>query len=378
VPGHAHVRGPLDVDTVIAFLIDRELLRRREIFDHPVRAVAVSRRNRNLRVTISATRGFFVKQAEPTTDSGVESLRREVAFFADERTFITRRLGHAPTPAWCDLDWPLIVLDLLPTHQGLWDHYRSFAPPRFPVPCYHQLGRILAQLHASTPGGDAVGQPPIEDGRDAAPWVFAAHQPPPGALLNLSPAAAHALAIVQASDVLRTGLDTSRAAWRTDAFIHGDLRADNVLVRMNRDQTTDMRLVDWELARPGDPVWDLAALVQDLLLYWVSGLDPSIPDADIARVVGTARVPWSVLQPAVQALWRSYTTAAGGVFHSDGPASAASEKLATFTAVRAVQCVLEMAERQTHLPPHGVLLLQLAENLLLDPARAVQGMFGIR
>ena len=135
---------------------------------------------------------------------------------------------------------------------------------------------------------------------------------------------------------------------------------------------------NWELARPGDPVWDLAALVQDLLLYWVSGLDPSIPDADIARVVGTARVPWSVLQPAVQALWRSYTTAAGGVFHSDGLASAASEKLATFTAVRAVQCVLEMAERQTHLPPHGVLLLQLAENLLLDPARAVQGMFGIR
>jgi Ser/Thr protein kinase RdoA (MazF antagonist) len=367
-PTSQGVARPLDVDAVIRFLLDHDLLLRSELFAHPVTAAAVSRRNRNLRVTISATRGFFIKQVEPVTASGVESLRREIAFYSHARTRAARACGHAPTPVWCGPSRPLLVLELLPGHQGLWNHYRTFAAPRFPVACYQRLGRMLAELHDVPPIDPSTN--PNRDARDGAPWVLAAHQPPPEALVNLSPAGAEALGIVQASELIAAGLTRAAEAWTTESFIHGDLRADNVLVRVEPDGSTDVRLVDWELARPGDPMWDVAALVQDLLLYWVSGLDPVGPDADLARTVGTAHVPWTVLQPAVQALWRAYTTAT--------TTSLDPERLATLTAVRSLQSVLEMAERRVHLPAHGVLLLQLAENLLRDPGRAARELLAIQ
>ena len=370
-------RGPLDVDTVISFLVDRELVRRDELFDLSVRAAAVTRRNRNIRVHLTATRGFFVKQAEPTTEFGVESLRREIAFFSDERHRVTRQLAHAPGVVWYESQRPLLILALLTDHHSLSDHFRSFNPPRFPVSVFHQLGRILAELHARASGLRAPHDLPSL-GEHTAPWAFSAHLPPVGALLNLSPGAAHALAIIQTSDSLREGLGAARDAWRDDAFIHGDLRSDNVLVRVIDDQTTDVRLVDWELARLGDPAWDLAALIHGVLLYWVSGLEPRISDADVARMVDSARVPWSVLQPAVQALCHSYFDAAADhVAPVDAP-RVRSEKLATFTAVRVVQSVLEMSERLAYLPAHGVLLLQLAENLLLDPSGAAHDVLGLR
>jgi aminoglycoside phosphotransferase (APT) family kinase protein len=360
------VTSPLAVDTVLLFLLDHDLLSRGELFAHSVTAAAVSRRNRNLRVTISATRGFFIKQVEPVTESGVESLRREIAFYSDARTRAVRARGHAPTPVWCDQSRPLLVLELLPGHEGLWNHYSTFAAPRFPVACYKRLGQILAELHG-VPADSSIR--PVRDAHDGVPWVMAAHQPPVEALVNLSPAGSEVLRIVQASEVIAAGLTRAANAWKTAVFIHGDLRADNVLVRVEPDESADVRLVDWELARPGDPMWDVAALVQDLLLYWVSGLDAVGPDADIARIVGTARVPWTVLQPAVQALWRAYTTTTSS---SQDP-----ERLATLTAVRALQSVLEMAERRVHLPANGVLLLQMVENLLLDPGRAAAELLGI-
>lgn len=362
------IARPLDVDTVIPFLLDHDLLLRRELIVHPVTATAVSRRNRNLLVTISASRGFFIKQVEPATEAGVDSLRREVAFFSDEWASAVRVHGHAPEPVWCDPDRPLMVLELLPAHQGLWDHYRSFAPPRFPVACYKQLGQVLAAFHNSSAVDSSTH--PTREARDSAPWVLAAHQPPLEALVNLSPAGSEALRIIQASEVIGAGLDRVARAWATECFIHGDLRADNILVRADPDGSTDVRLVDWELARFGDPMWDVAALVQDLLLYWVGGLNPRGPDDDIARIVGTARVPWAVLQPAVQALWGVYTAAAATVPDA--------ERLASMTAARVLQSVLEMAERRVHLPAHGVLLLQMAENLLVDPGRATSELFGIR
>jgi Phosphotransferase enzyme family len=365
VPTSSGAARPLDVDTVIPFLLDHDLLLRRELFVHPVTAAAVSQRNRNLLVTISASRGFFIKQVEPATESGVDSLRREVAFFCDESARSIRVRGHAPTPVWCDPDRPLLVLELLPAHQVLWNHYRSFAPPRFPVACYQRLGQILAEFHNSSAVHSST-----RPTRDTAPWVLAAHQPPPEALVNLSPAESEALRIIQASEVIGAGLDRAARAWTTGCFIHGDLRAANVLVRVDPDGSTDIRLVDWELARLGDPIWDVAALVQDLLLYWVGGLDPRGPDADIARIVGTAQVPWTVLQPAVRALWHAYTTAAATVPDA--------EWLASMTAVWTLQSVLEMAERRVHLPAHSVLLLQMAENLLVDPGRATSELLGIR
>ena len=56
--------------------------------------------------------------------------------------------------------------------------------------------------------------------------------------------------------------------WRTQTLIHGDLKWDNALLcsQAEREQAAGVLLIDWELGGWGDPDWDVACVVQELLL----------------------------------------------------------------------------------------------------------------
>lgn len=90
--------------------------------------------------------------------------------------------------------------------------------------------------------------------------------------------------------VLVQGLRRARGAWRALSLVHGDLKHDNLLLLPGGD----VRIVDWEMARLGDPAWDLAGLMFRPLL------DPDAADA------------WNVdTVAAAAALLNGYAEAAG-------------------------------------------------------------------
>ena len=67
-------------------------------------------------------------------------------------------------------------------------------------------------------------------------------------------------------------------------MIHGDVKFDNILV-----SDDGMLLVDWELAGLGAPVWDLAGVVDGLLIpSCVSGRVETVDVALVGRLAGPA------------------------------------------------------------------------------------------
>jgi aminoglycoside phosphotransferase (APT) family kinase protein len=96
-----------------------------------------------------------------------------------------------------------------------------------------------------------------------------------------TPTTATLLGEAAADPVLVAGLRTARALWRSLALVHGDLKHDNVLVEPTPDGLR-VRVLDWEMARIGDPAWDLAGLTARLAV--VRGEAPPWPDEDLAGV----------------------------------------------------------------------------------------------
>jgi Ser/Thr protein kinase RdoA (MazF antagonist) len=140
------------------------------------------------------------------------------------------RAGAALDDAWRDL-----VAALVPPLAGL-----------------HRATRHLARPGAAVPAGLEPAHPwalRLMDG-DAAPELWAS--PVLGALLREAAAAP-----------VVAGVRAARAAWRPMALVHADLKHDNVLVD---PATTQVHVVDWEMARIGDPAWDLAGLTARLLV----------------------------------------------------------------------------------------------------------------
>lgn len=106
--------------------------------------------------------------------------------------------------------------------------------------------------------------------------------------------------IVSRSDLV-AGLRRARAAWRPVGLIHGDCKLDNVII----GDDGAIRLIDWEMARLGDPAWDLAALSHRLLIDQGAAAAGHLAQLaeDYARAVGVPAQTIALRLPLYGAAW---------------------------------------------------------------------------
>ena len=191
-------------------------------------------------------------------------------------------------------------------------------------------------------------------------------------LRYVSPANLEICRLLQSDDRLEPALERLHAGWRISAVIHGDLRPDNVLV-VERSSETEVLLIDWESTRRGDPAWDAGSVLRDSLHLWLIGLPTASELSADERLAGAA-APLGQLQPAHDAFWRSYVETTG-LADIDQPGFL--ERAARYCGARLVQTAWEATSEAEELPAREVLLLQVATNMLAEPAAAVRDLFGL-
>jgi hypothetical protein len=113
-------------------------------------------------------------------------------------------------------------------------------------------------------------------------------------------------------------LRRARGAWRRLCLIHADLKQDNVLID-EAAQPPRATVVDWEMARLGDPAWDLAGPLSRLLLAagevpWTEATEAALRSwisayAVAARLPAPALVQRTVLYAGAWLLMSAVTQA---------------------------------------------------------------------
>jgi len=196
-------------------------------------------------------------------------------------------------------------------------------------------------------------------------------------LADLSPGNLHLLRILQTEQGLSEQLDQICQEWQPGTVIHGDIKLDNVLVRIpqekQEDAAVELWLADWEMVQFGDPAWDLAGALQDFLIYWVSSM-PLSNELTVEEMVAVARVPLAFVRNATRALWFSYRAEAGLDVDS---ANEFLLRAVRFSAARLIQSAFERLYNMDRLAGPPVLLLQMSANLLAEPARGQLHLYGI-
>lgn len=103
-------------------------------------------------------------------------------------------------------------------------------------------------------------------------------------------------------------LREARERWRPMCLIHGDLKHDNVLVEADEHGITGVTVIDWEMARLGDPAWDLAGLAVRLPLMTPEADGWAGADLDaVAAVVGAYAAASGLGAPALARRVTLYT-----------------------------------------------------------------------
>ena len=360
LPVERLVRGwvlVLEQSEIPLYLLSLGLVKPSDVVDGNLRVVDSSRRNRVFLATTSAGPTFVVKQAGARTAATLahEAAVLELLAGGDFAERVPAVVAH-------DSGAARVVLR---TPGGARDWNEHHAAGRFSPVAARTLGRTLAELHALP----VDGVEPLPAGVDRM-WALSLPEPSRDLLLDLSAGALDLVGRVQASSGLCARLDELREMPEDDALVHGDLRWDNCLAvpRSGSRRRTRIVLVDWELSGRGPAGFDVATVLAEYLRVWVGSI-PIVEAADPARLMPWAGHPLRDMRPAVDALWAAYRLA--------NPLHPPLRRLIELTAVCLLQTAVEQAQGLQAVSAHVMTLVQLADNLLRNPAGAAAHLLGL-
>lgn len=256
-----------------------------DVVDPGVFVDSVGRSHAVYRVSVGGEARFFVKLFGPSRGAtdGMASRERAVLALAAARPEVAALVPEAWPWSTGEIESCQVVATAAVRGAEAWkleqvgggtrsvdEAWRELvAALAAPLAAFHRATRDLARPGATVPEGLQPVEPwPLKlmDG-DAAPEVWA------------SPNTAALLREAAADATLVAGLRAARALWRPMALVHADLKHDNVLLDPGDGR---VRVLDWEMARLGDPAWDLATLSARLMVARGDG-PPWIPaDLDAA------------------------------------------------------------------------------------------------
>jgi aminoglycoside phosphotransferase (APT) family kinase protein len=226
---------------------------------------------------------------------------------------------------------------------------------------YHQTVTLSAVNHA-----DAALFP------RTVPWILSAHrhdQAPPQSLVRANQ---QILAIIHQYADFHKHLDALHEAWQFDTFIHGDMKWENCIVHPVNGEP-QVRIVDWETADFGDACWDLGAIFQAYLTYWIMSI-PVQGKLPPFEYVSKAPFPLEAMQPALGAFWLAYVRTRG---IAETEQAEMLQRSMNYGAARMLQTAFEYMYYSPQITANALSLLQVSLNILSDTGNAVQDLLNL-
>lgn len=356
------------------YLLAQGLVTPESVVDGDFMAIPLPRRNQNFRVLRTRSPSYFVKQIQEWAPESIAALEREAACYrlfshhADFAPFAPL----VPEVYLYDSSRHVLVTELLPAAESLRQYHVRMGA--FPAEVAAQLGKAVAKFHGQA-GRKCEAAPEACVFPGKPPWILSLHHDAPHWLHLLSGANSQLLGILRSYPDFQQKLDALRAGWRIETLIHGDLRWDNCLLCPNgtRGGEAGLKLVDWELADFGDPCWDIGAVLQCYLMFWIESL-PAAQYEPPVRLVNRAHYPIETMQPAMRAFWKAYVDVRG---LNNAGAAERLERSVSYCAARMIQTAYELADRSPQIGPTELSLLQASLNILNNPGDAVAHLLEI-
>ncbi|HEV3037592.1 MAG TPA: phosphotransferase [Candidatus Angelobacter sp.] len=365
----------LNSGSVAHYLLQRGLMTYDSVVDGDLLIVEAPRRNRSFKIIRRRHPGLLVKQVQQWDAVAIASIEREASVYSLAQTVpeFSALAEWVPGLLSYDSQNHLLVLESLPGYESLAECHQRLG--RCPVEIAETLAEALGRYHYATKGKlDQISQVSVFP--KMAPWILSIHQHQPGWFQSLSAANSQLLEIVKKYDQFATTLDHLRAQWEQNSLIHGDISWDNCLIQptSGTGDKLKLRLIDWELADVGDELWDVGAVLQSYLSYWILSI-PTWPGATAEQVIARASHSLEVVQASISAFWDRYKQVA------EIPAGKEKEWLRrsiSYGAARMIQSVYEAPNISMQMNPNALYLLQVSMNILLDPQTATRELFGIK
>ncbi len=318
--------------------------------------------NRGFRVYRPAHNSLYVKQLREFDQPNVQCLQREAAFGKALANFNGLDWLRTHVPQFLDYDarHHAVTVRLIPKSVNLHECIELCGV--LPNHLLRQLGRTIASFRG-TECDAVVSAMPAGSLPCKAPWILSFHIDQGAGFL--SPQNEEFLCTLQRDQLLTGSLDELHDGWRAESLMHGDMKWNNVLTRLGGGTGTEDEwfIIDWEMLDRGDPLWDLATMVQCWWHYWILSTPPDrLSDFDTLRV--QRKQAFDETRNSLDLLWMGYVEAAKlrGSSYAD-----CRVRLLKLAAARMLQSVYELLSTVGVAAQYIELMIEMSRRVFADP-----------
>lgn len=358
----------LTAPSIPSWLIHRGLLTPASIVDADFAVEELNFHNRGFRVYRPADKPLYVKQLREVTRSNVLCLEREAAFGTALSNLASAQWLSSRVPKILDYDvrHHAITVQLIPSTRNLLD--RMEEEVSIPNSVAEGIGAFIGSFNS--PECDRLMSAVSEQHYPGIPpWILSFHFDQGDG--SLSPANQQLLNLLQQDEVITSGLNQLRVDWHAESLMHGDLKWNNVLIREG-DNLPDWYVIDWEMLDQGDPLWDLATMVQCWWHYWILSTPPE-QLTDLDNLLAVRRPAFEETRPSLNSLWSGFQKATG---MSDADLADTRRIVDRFAAARILQTVYELLHTHEMITPSAQLMIDLSRRVFEGPGPLIEFLTG--
>lgn len=351
------------------YLLDKGMVDSRAVVNGTFTVRRSDSRNNNFLVNREYDHhSFFIKQVKAPDAEKIETMRIEATAYmlANNDSNYAALKNFLPPFHHYDATHHILVTGQVKEAISVYDYYLQVANFTNSIPT--QLADILASYHTSM--NTTQPQPAMQHFRKQMPWVFTIANTP---AINNAPATAdqQLMQLITKNTELLQLIAPLAALWQPTSLVHHDAKLNNFLAGydVEKKQINFVKLIDWELADIGDPLWDVASVMQNYLSLW---LTTDIPDPQQTAYI--KKIPLEQVQPCIAQLWNRYAQL---MKWNVAARQTAMIKTIQYGALKLIHTCFETTAQSNTLQPVTVKMLQVSINILRNPADAAIKLFGL-
>lgn len=354
----------LTTKNVTPYLVDKGFLSPTDLINGDYQMTQQQSRNCIFQISLGPASGLFVKQLvqmDPQNvylmqkDATVHHLVNHAEFYEPLKKYVPEYLGYDPSRQ-------VLVTENFVNAANLFEAYNT--ANEIAEEDAKEIADILFHLHQDITEEIKTNKGLQFFNRDL-PWILKVMEMP----LEGQPV----LQLVKNDAFLYQQLHELSQEWQGNSMTHGDIKFVNFL-KIYQDNQPQIKLIDWEIANIGDPLWDVAGFFQSYLSFWAMYQSPSMkmPQNQGKPVLWTLEN----CKNSTQVFWKQY------VENHGWEAEEAEQKLvkaAKMTAARLLQTAKETNFiNPKELQESSVMMVQLAQNIFKSPLQAAADLLGIK
>jgi thiamine kinase-like enzyme len=376
----------LDTDNIFEYLANLNYC---NITDRDTSKITiVPAKNFNLLIALANGTHLLVKQelhnnrgetkAEFWLSWRIQLLAQKFSNFGDK---ISKFL---PNLLYFDPDNSILIVEYLNNYQDLYHYYTKHN--QFPIEIARSIGQLLGSIHSQTFQALEYQQfldqqlvataesNQIEKFNPAIDLIARLSRITPYIFQVMPVDCLQFFKLYQRFPSLSQAIFDLSEAISPSCLVHNDLKINNILLDLDWESPTSqiIKLIDWERADWGDPAFDLGCIIGSYLEIWLDGLVIS-STLSVNESLQLATTPLELLQPSLFTLVQSYLAEFPAIIQTRPDYL---DRVVQFAGLALIQRVEITIDEDRIFGNRGIIMLQVAKQLLCTPQAAIKTIFG--